>query len=82
METNNLIDDIYNQIIQMIAEGRNWVPKQVEGLVDKGPFTAKQALENQLVDKLVYEDEIEEQEQEQEENVNYKRKRPYSEEFS
>ena len=59
-QTNNLIDDIYNQIIQMIAEGRNWVPKQVEGLVDKGPFTAKQALENQLVDKLVYEDEIEE----------------------
>ena len=49
-QTNNLIDDIYNQIIQMIAEGRNWVPKQVEGLVDKGPFTAKQALENQLVD--------------------------------
>ena len=59
-QTNNLIDDIYNQIIQMIAEGRNWTPKRVEGLVDKGPFTAKQALENKLVDKLMYEDEIEE----------------------
>ncbi|SVD62654.1 uncharacterized protein METZ01_LOCUS415508, partial [marine metagenome] len=28
-QTNNLIDDIYNQIIQMIAEGRNWTPKRV-----------------------------------------------------
>ena len=59
-QVNNLLDDIYNQIIQMVAEGRNWVPEHVKGLVDQGPFTAKQALENNLVDRLIYEDEIEE----------------------
>ena len=48
------------KLIQMVAEGRNWVPEHVKGLVDQGPFTAKQALENNLVDRLIYEDEIEE----------------------
>ena len=59
-QTNSLIDDIYDQIIRMIAEGRNWTPEQVEDLINQGPFTAKQALENNLVDQLIYEDEIEE----------------------
>ena len=59
-QTNGLIDDVYNQILHMTAEGRNWTSIQVEDLIDQGPFTARRALENNLVDQLVYEDELEE----------------------
>ncbi|MBI1928237.1 signal peptide peptidase SppA, partial [Candidatus Poribacteria bacterium] len=42
-----------------IADGRNWTQEHLKQLIDQGPFTAKQALENGLVDQLAYRDELE-----------------------
>ena len=56
---NAILDDLYDQLTQSIAEGRNWTQEHVKQLIDQGPFTAKQALENGLVDRLVYRDELE-----------------------
>ena len=57
---NWILDDLYGQVTQLIAEGRNWTQEHVKQLIDRGPFTAKEALESGLVDGLVYRDELEE----------------------
>ena len=55
---NAILDDLYDQLTQSIAEGRNWTQEHVKQLIDQGPFTAKQALKNGLVDQLAYRDEL------------------------
>jgi protease-4 len=60
-ETNevmsSLADDIYADLVNTIAKGRNQKPDAVRALIDNGPFLAKQARANGLVDELRYEDE-------------------------
>jgi protease-4 len=60
-ETNevmsSLADDIYGDLINTIAKGRNKPPDAVRALIDNGPFLAKQAKANGLVDELRYEDQ-------------------------
>ncbi len=60
-ETNevmsSLADDIYGDLINTIAKGRNKSPDAVRALIDNGPFLAKQAKANGLVDELRYEDQ-------------------------
>ncbi len=53
-----LMDDFYAILCESIAAGRKMSPQQVKELVDEGPFTAKQALERKLVDKVIYPAEI------------------------
>lgn len=48
----SLVDDLWAQMIAMIAEGRALDPAQVEALIDQGPFTAGAALAAGLVDSL------------------------------
>jgi protease-4 len=55
----SILDDLYDQLTQLIAEGRSWTQEEVKQLIDQGPFTAKQALENGLVDQIAYRDELE-----------------------
>ncbi len=47
-----LIDDIHDQFIQAVMEGRNLSRKQVETVADGRIFTGRQALELGLVDQL------------------------------
>jgi protease-4 len=57
-----LNDNFDNEIVAaMIAArpGRNWTAKQLQDLIDTGPFTAKKALTLGLVDKVAYPDEFE-----------------------
>ncbi|MDP9054494.1 MAG: signal peptide peptidase SppA [Acidobacteriota bacterium] len=60
-ETNevmsSLADDIYGDLVNTIAKGRKQTPDAVRTLIDNGPFLAKQAKANGLVDELRYEDE-------------------------
>ncbi|MDP8238913.1 MAG: signal peptide peptidase SppA [Candidatus Hatepunaea meridiana] len=58
-ELNYVLDDLYNQFIDGITEGRGYVGEQVGELIDDGPFSAEDAYSAGLVDSLVYEDEIE-----------------------
>jgi len=60
-ETNevmsSLADDIYGDLINAVAKGRNKSPEAIRAMLDNGPFLAKQAKANGLVDELRYEDE-------------------------
>jgi len=47
-----LIADVYDQFVQVVAEGRNLKVEQVRELADGRIFTGRQALESGLVDQL------------------------------
>ena len=53
-----ILDDLYDQLTQSIADKRSWTQDDVKHLIDRGPFTAKQALEHGIVDQLAYRDEL------------------------
>jgi len=55
---NSLADDLYGDLINVIAKGRGKDPATVRGIIDNGPFLAKQAKANGLIDDLRYEDEV------------------------
>ena len=55
---NIILDDLYEQLVGAIAEGRGWTPESVRKRIDDGPYTARQAFAAELVDRLVYEDEL------------------------
>ena len=53
--------DLYEQLIEGIAAGRDLGKSEVRRLVDEGPFLPADALEAGLVDGLVYADELKRQ---------------------
>ncbi|MGC8742064.1 MAG: signal peptide peptidase SppA [Candidatus Sumerlaeaceae bacterium] len=53
-----LVDDAYRQLVESIAAGRHMTTATIEALVDRGPLTAREALEARLVDQLAYREEI------------------------
>ena len=54
-----LLDDIYEQMLAKIADGRDEITADdAADLIDRGPFTAKEAQEAKLVDELHYYDEL------------------------
>ena len=55
---NSLADDLYGDLINVIAKGRNKDAATIRNLIDQGPFLAKQAKATGLVDDLRYEDEV------------------------
>jgi protease-4 len=57
-EMEELLDDLYKQMIASIAEGRHLDAKKVEDAIDRGPLTAEDAKNAGLIDGFAYEDEI------------------------
>lgn len=53
-----LLDGLWNDVVAGIAEGRGKTPEEVRALVDKGPFTSKDAFDAGLVDGAVYWDQM------------------------
>jgi len=53
--------DLYDQIIDGIADGRRMAKSNVRRLIDQGPFLPADALEAGLADGLVYADELKRQ---------------------
>ena len=60
-QMNALADDLFATLRDGIAEGRSRSPEQVEKLIDQGPFTGQEALERDLIDALIYPDELEDE---------------------
>lgn len=56
-----LLDDLYEQLVKGVADGRKKTPEEIRELVDKGPFTADEAQKAGLVDGLVYRDQLKKQ---------------------
>ena len=57
-QLNRILDDLYGQFVDGIAEGRHIGPDSVRRIIDNGPFTSEEAIESGLVDDLAYEDEL------------------------
>ncbi|RKU35772.1 signal peptide peptidase SppA [Candidatus Poribacteria bacterium] len=54
-----LLDDLYAQLLNHIAESREGITAEsASDLMDRGPFTAEEALQEKLVDALQYYDEL------------------------
>ena len=53
-----LTESVAEQLSAAIAEGRRKTPEEARALLDRGPFLARQALEEGLVDGLAYRDEV------------------------
>ncbi len=56
--TNEILDQYYGNMVQVIADGRKLPPGAVRGVIDQGPFIGKSALDSGLVDALIFEDEM------------------------
>ena len=54
----SLVDDLYGNLVAGIAKGRGKSPDEVRAIIDRGPFTASQALKAGLVDELRFEDQM------------------------
>jgi protease-4 len=54
---NAILDQYYGNLIATIAEGRKKQPDAVRALIDDGPFLARDALSDGLIDSLGYEDQ-------------------------
>jgi protease IV len=61
-ETNevmsSLVDELYGDLVNTVAKGRGKDPAAVRDIIDNGPFLAKRAKSNGLVDDLRYEDQV------------------------
>ena len=55
---NSMLDALYGQIVQSISESRDLDSTEVVSIIDRGPYTSKQAYEAGLVDSLLYPDEL------------------------
>ena len=55
---NSLVDDLYGDLVNTIAKGRGKDAAAIRAIIDDGPFLAKQAKANGLVDELRYEDQV------------------------
>ncbi len=53
-----LTESVVEQLTEAIAEGRRKTPEQARALLDRGPFLARQALAEGLIDGLAYRDEV------------------------
>ena len=48
-----IVKDLFEQLVEDIAQGRRIPAERVRALIDEGPFNAKQALEAELVDEVL-----------------------------
>ncbi|MFI7639537.1 signal peptide peptidase SppA [Nonomuraea sp. NPDC049400] len=55
---SRIVESVTESLITGIADGRRLDPGKVRELIDRGPFTAGEAEESGLVDRLAYRDEV------------------------
>lgn len=55
---NSVLDDLYGNLVGVIAKARKKNPEQMRASLDEGPFLAEKALADGLVDGLLYEDQV------------------------
>ncbi len=60
-ELQELVGNLSNQIAKGIAESRKWDADHVKDLMARGPYTDEEALQEGLVTKLAYADELREE---------------------
>ena len=58
---DSILSDLQGRLNAEVAKNRNVSTRQVQSWIDNGPFTAREAVAEQLIDGILYEDEIERQ---------------------
>lgn len=58
VQTNWLLDSVYDDIVSAIARGRNIDEDDVRAVIDSAPFSAVEALNCGMIDDTCYEDEL------------------------
>ena len=53
-----VLQSMHGQLVRGVAEGRGLAPAAVTALIDRGPFLGPEALQEKLVDRLGYRDEL------------------------
>ena len=53
-----VLTSMHGQLVRGVAERRGLTPAAVQALVDRGPFLGPEALQEKLVDRLAYRDEV------------------------
>ncbi|MBA3546625.1 MAG: signal peptide peptidase SppA [Nannocystis sp.] len=53
-----VLGSMHGQLVRGVAEGRGLAPAAVTALIDRGPFLGPEALQERLVDRLGYRDEL------------------------
>ena len=56
--TNLILDQYYGDLIRVIAEGRKRTPEQARAAIDNGPFVGQGAVDNGMIDGLLFEDQV------------------------
>lgn len=56
--TNGILDQYYGNLIGVIAEGRKREPADIRAAIDKGPFVGQGAIDNGMIDGLLFEDQV------------------------
>ncbi|MDA2937192.1 signal peptide peptidase SppA [Acidobacteria bacterium AH-259-A15] len=56
---DSILTDLQQQLATKVAARRSVGIQQVQAWIDRGPYTARQALENGLIDGIRYQDELE-----------------------
>jgi protease-4 len=56
--TTAILDSLFGQMVAGIAEARSLSESEVEALIDLGPFYGQEAVDAELVDGLLYRDEV------------------------
>ena len=56
--TNLILDQYYGDMVRVIAEGRKRTPEQARAAIDQGPFVGQGALDNGMIDGLLFEDQV------------------------
>jgi protease-4 len=54
----SVLGSMHGQLVRGLAEGRGLEPAAVSALIDRGPFLGPEALQERLVDRLAYRDEL------------------------
>jgi len=55
---NQILDQYYGNLVDTIAQGRNKSGDQIRAAIDDGPFVGKPAVDNGMIDGLLYEDQV------------------------
>jgi protease-4 len=55
---NQVLDQLYGSLVDTIAKGRNKSADQIRATLDDGPFVGKSAVDNGMIDGLLYEDQV------------------------
>lgn len=58
-EITSLLTSLYNQYVSEVSSARKMSPARFAALVEAGPFLPQDALQNKLVDRLAYWDQVE-----------------------